>query len=134
MRGPRVIPYRSGIKAPMVNEADGVPVQIPAPYGGWNARGNLANMPWTDAIQMDNFFPGVQDVQLRKGITAWATGFGTNVRTLLPYESPTANKLFASTATAVYSITSGGAIGASVTTCTSGDLSLIHISEPTRPY
>jgi len=120
MRGPRALHRRAGAKPQLPNEATAVTYSHPAPYGGWNARGNLSNMPPTDAIQMDNIFPGVQDVQLRKGCVDWVTGFGSNVKTLLAYNGAAVEKLFASTPTAIYDVTSSGVVGASVTTCTSG--------------
>lgn len=95
-------------------------VQVPAPYGGWNARGNLANMPPLDAIVLDNIFPGVQEVSLRKGMVGFKTGFADPVHSLLVYNGPTFSKMFASTDNAIYDSTAAGAIGASVATCTYG--------------
>lgn len=129
MRGPASIHRRAGAKLPPTNEANSRPVPaIPAPYGGWNARGNLANMAPTDAIVMDNWFPGVQTVGLRKGSTTWSTGFSANIRALLPYQGPSSDKLFASTNSAIYDVTAGGAIGASVQTCSSGAWSYLNFA------
>lgn len=126
MRGLATIHKRAGGRPSPVNEATTRPYSHPAPYGGWNARGNLANMPPTDAIQMDNVFPGVQEVALRKGCIDWVTGFGSNIKTLLAYSSSTTSKLFASTNTAIYDVTANGTVGASVTTCTSGFWSYVN--------
>lgn len=94
--------------------------QLPAPYGGWNARGNLANMPPLDAIVLDNIFPGVQEVSFRKGMIGFKTGFPANVHSLLVYNGAAVSKMFASTDAAIYDSTAAGVIGASVATCTSG--------------
>ena len=40
---------------------------LPPPVGGWNARDALANMAPTDAVTLDNLFPGVSSVTLRGG-------------------------------------------------------------------
>ena len=111
-----------------MNEADARPYSHPAPYGGWNARGNLANMPFTDAIQMDNIFPGVQEVELRKGRIDWKTGFGANIRTLMPYHAATTSKLFAATSSGVYDATGSGVVGAVVSAATNGFWSHTNIA------
>ena len=87
MRGVPTIGRRSGIRPPPVNEAITRETSLPAPYQGWNARGNLANMSPLQAVQLDNFFPGVQDLQLRKGYSDYATGITGNVHSLLAYIS-----------------------------------------------
>lgn len=120
MRGPPNISRRAGTRLPAVNEATARTYALPAPYNGWNARGNLANMGPLDAIVMDNVFPGVQEVSLRPGSIDWVTGFGSNVKALIPYNGATSTKLFASTSTNIYNVTASGAVGASVAACTSG--------------
>jgi len=121
MRGGPALSRRAGQQPRPVQEATTRTSQDPAPYGGWNARGNIAAMPVTDALQMDNFVPGIVDVQLRKGSTEWSTGFAANIRSFLPYNSPTASRLFASTAAGIYDVTVPGAIGAAAATCTNGE-------------
>jgi len=120
MRGGPSVAQRAGAKLRVMDEAITRTTQDPAPYGGWNARGNIAAMPSTDALQMDNVVPGIVDVQLRKGSVAWSTGFAANIRSFLPYNSPSTGKLFASTAAGIYDVTAGGAIGAAVASCTNG--------------
>lgn len=109
--GPR---QRAGAKLPASNEANGQVYTVPAPYGGWNANGNLSNMPQTDAVVMDNVFPGIVDVTTRKGSISWVTGFANPVRALMSYEGPAASKLFAATTNGVYDATAAGAVGAAV--------------------
>lgn len=121
MRGPRSFPFRAGAKpAQQQNEAIARAFTAPSPYGGWNARGNLANMPVTDAIQMDNIFPGVQDVSLREGYVNWSTGYAENIRTLIAYTGKSSSKLFAATNVGIYDATSSGTVGAAATACTNG--------------
>lgn len=130
MRGPPTFPFRSGAQPRPSNEATGVPrAGIPCPYQGWNARGNLANMSAKDAIQMDNIFPGVQDVSLRKGSINWSTGYPANIKTLLAYSGAASNKLFASTDSNIYDATASGAVGAAVHSgITSGQWSYINFA------
>lgn len=59
---------------------------IPAPVGGWNARDSIDSMESTDAITLQNFFPGVSRCKLRKGFATHATGMGTgSVSTVIEY-------------------------------------------------
>jgi hypothetical protein len=102
------------------NEALTRSYEHPAPYDGWNARGNLANMKPTEAIQMDNVFPGVQTVNLRDGCIDWKTGAPANIHSLLPYSGITSAKLFAATNAGIYDVTASGAFGAAVKVCTNG--------------
>lgn len=128
MRGGPKLSRVSQTLQPVRDARTAATVQIPAPYGGWNARGNLANMPALDAIVLDNIFPGVQEVSLRKGMAGFKTGFGGPVHSLLTYNGPASLKLFASTDTAIYDSTVAGAIGASVATCTYGWWSQVNFS------
>jgi hypothetical protein len=50
---------------------------IPAPIGGLNARDALANMPETDAVILDNFFPQRTWVETRNGALNLATFSGS---------------------------------------------------------
>ena len=79
----------------MVFNPTGESTSLSAPIGGLNTRDAVDLMPQTDAIRLDNFFPGSTDVSLRKGFTNHVTGFSAAVHSLLTYHSPTANKLFA---------------------------------------
>jgi hypothetical protein len=49
---------------------------VSSPVGGLNARDALANMPETDAIILDNWFPQPTWVELRRGKTTLATFTG----------------------------------------------------------
>ena len=68
----------------------------------------------TDALILDNFFPTVADVRLRKGHTTHATGLGANVESLLPWRGPASEKLFGAAGANIYEVTSAGAVGSAV--------------------
>lgn len=85
---------------------------LPSPIGGWNARDSLAEMNPLDAVQMVNFFPTPTDITLRKGYTKTSTGITGEVLSLMNYSSPTTNKLFASTNTAIWDASTSTATSA----------------------
>ena len=90
----------------MVFNPTGESTSQSAPIGGLNTRDAVDLMPQTDAIRLDNFFPGSTDVSLRKGFTNHVTGLPSTVQSLLTYQSPSANKLFAASNNAIYDVTS----------------------------
>lgn len=120
MRGPRAQGKPGSSREGGVLPSSAATKTVPAPVGGWNARDALANMNPTDAVVMDNFYPETGTVNLRPGKITWATGLTGTVKSILPFNSTSTNKLFASTNTAIYDVTAQGAVGASVATCTSG--------------
>lgn len=69
-----------------------------------------------DAIQMDNWFPSTTYATLRSGSLNHVTGIPVSVRTLAAYNSGTTSKLFAAAGTAIYDVTTAGAVGAAVVT------------------
>jgi len=87
---------------------------VPAPVGGLNARDALADMSATDAVTLDNFFPGTTSVALRRGFTPWATGLPADVESLMVWNGPTSSKGFAASGTAFYDVTANAAVGAAV--------------------
>ena len=89
---------------------------IPAPVGGLNARDAIANMPETDAIVMDNWFPETSSVRVRNGYTKWATALPGVVETLMTYSGGTGRKLFAASASGFYDCSVKGDVGAAVVT------------------
>ena len=100
----------------MVFNPTGESISQSAPIGGLNTRDAVDLMPQTDAIRLDNFFPGSTDVSLRKGYTNHVTGLPSTVQSLLTYQSPSANKLFAASNNAIYDVTSSGSVGSAVVT------------------
>ena len=119
---------RNSQQARPVDEATARPYSHPSPYLGWNARGNLSNMDPREAIQMDNVFPGVQTVGVRKGCVSHVTGAPANIKSLLPYSGTTTNKLFAAASSGIYDVTASGAIGAAVAACTNGEWESLNIA------
>lgn len=84
---------------------------IPPPVGGLNTLDAVANMPPTDAIILENYFPGTADVRVRNGFMRWATGIAGAVETLAPYTSGTHAQLFAISNGSLYDVTSNGSVG-----------------------
>lgn len=89
---------------------------IPAPVGGLNARDSIAEMPAKDAVTLTNWFPTPTNVRVRNGYINWATGLPAWVETLALYNGPVTKKLFAVSGTAIYDVSSSGAVGAAVVT------------------
>ena len=102
-------------RGPMIQQARANVESLPAPVGGWNARDSLANMPPTDAVTLENFFPSTSNVILRGGYINWATGMNGQVQTIMTY---TNSKMFAvdSIGLSFYDVTAQGAVGAPVVT------------------
>lgn len=93
-----------------------IPVSLPAPIGGLNARDSVASMPETDALVMENFFPQETSVDLRKGYTEHATFTGI-CQTVIVYSGLTQTKIFVAVDTtndAIIDATTGGAISTPV--------------------
>ena len=88
---------------------------LPPPVGGWNALDALADMRPDQAIQLDNWFPDADRVSVRRGYTAWSTGYPAAVETLMPYVPPAGSAtLFAASGGNIYNATGSGAVGAAV--------------------
>ena len=100
----------------MVFQPTGESTTVPAPIGGLNTRDAPDMMEQSDAIRLDNFFPGSTDVSLRNGYTSHATGLPSTIQSLMAYSSGATNKLFAASGSAIYDVTSSGAVGGAVVT------------------
>lgn len=99
---------------PLQNNANKTPTAssatVPAPIKGWNAKDALADMPADSAITLDNVFPNLEDVSLRRGFEEYATGVGSGaVETVAEYAGPSTRKLFAAGGNEIWDITSSGA-------------------------
>ena len=104
---------------------------LPAPVGGWNARDSIADMDEKDAVVLTNFFPSTTSVNLRGGYTQFATGFGAQVETIIPYSGSTTNKIFGIAGGKVYDATAGGAVGgAAVSGLTNSRWQYVNIATP----
>lgn len=91
-------------------------VALPAPTGGWNAKDNLATMPPTDAIRMDNWIPDTSSVRLRAGDTEYASGLSGNVESLITHVSDSAEKFLAASDGNIYNISASGAVSGTLGT------------------
>ena len=91
---------------------------VMAPVGGVNARDALADMPPTDALVLDNWFPTPSYVQVRNGSQTWASagslGSSTPVETLAGYNGTAAQSLWAWGGGSIYNVTAQGNVAAAV--------------------
>ncbi len=110
------------------------PATIPAPVGGWNARDPLASMNQLDAVVMDNIYPETASVRLRPGRVTWATGITGNIKTVMGYNSGTASKLFAASASGIWDVTAQAAVGAVAITATDGKFEYINVTTSGGSY
>ena len=86
-----------------------------APVGGWNAVDAIADMKPSDALVLDNWYPRTGYCEIRGGSASHATGMAGSSKTLAVYNGLNGtNKLFCSTESGVYNVTSAGVVGASV--------------------
>lgn len=86
---------------------------IPAPVGGWNARDSLAQMPESDAVILDNWFPEASFVRNRGGSQEFAdTQSSDLVESLMAYTGLTTKKFFAASGGDIYNVSAGGTIAA----------------------
>jgi hypothetical protein len=101
---------------PLMSNARRRPVakgfSVPPPVGGLNARDEFADMDERDAITLDNFFPEPSYVSLRRGYESHATGISGAITSLMEWAGPASRKLFAANSSAIYEVTSAGAVGA----------------------
>lgn len=90
---------------------------VPAPTGGINAFDNLAAMPPTDAIRLNNIIPQPYGCTVRKGYQKRNTGLGGPVESLSQWVSHSGvQKFFAFANNRFFDITAAGAVGAPLLT------------------
>jgi len=112
-----LMPLASNARRKMVSRG----FSVPPPVGGLNGRDALADMDEADAIQLDNFFPEPNYVSLRRGYSSHATGISGAVTTLMEWAGPASRKMFGANVSAIYNVTSPGAVGAAdVSSLTNG--------------
>jgi hypothetical protein len=90
------------------------PTSLVAPILGLNTRDGLGDMDPRFAIQLDNFFPQNGSVDVRNGHSAFATGMSSDVNSLIPWNGPAGDELFAGNGTNIFDVTASGAVGAAV--------------------
>jgi hypothetical protein len=79
-----------------------------APVGGWNSLAAVAAMDPTDAVRMDNLFPDLSYLRVRRGYAPFCT-VGASIKSLLTYSSAMTQKLLAAAGGYIYDVTSGTA-------------------------
>lgn len=108
---------------------------FPAPVGGWNARDAVAEMPETDAVTLENWFPRTSYVEIRGGYLNQLTGMTGLGKTLATYNAITGtSKLFCLTGSGVYDASSVGAAGASLAARTNGKHYWTNFGDGTNNY
>ncbi len=90
------------------NTAVSKPYSLPAPVGGWNARDALANMDEKDAIILENMFPTPSSVMVRNGYSNHFSGLGSQVQSLITWNGPTSEKIFAACGGIIIDVTTQG--------------------------
>jgi hypothetical protein len=72
---------------PQVKQGVASKINIPAPTGGLNTKDAESQMPATDAVFMENWWPGQGSLSTRKGYTPYVTGLTGDVETLMEYNA-----------------------------------------------
>ena len=85
-------------------------VNVPSPSGGLNTKDSESAMEPTDALIMENWFPGQGSVSTRKGFTEYATGLSGYVETLMEYNANTTRKFICANGSTLNDITNPASI------------------------
>jgi hypothetical protein len=110
-------------------------VSYQAPTGGWNAYDALADMQPTEAIALDNWYPQTQYCEIRGGSAISSTGMTGIGKTLMVYNALSGtNKMFCSTSSGVYNVSSPGVVAASVASRTNGKHQHLIFGDGTNQY
>lgn len=117
--------YRGGVRVAARRQSAerAKPQPFPAATLGWVTNTNLASMPITAAVVLDNWLPTRFGLRMRGGAEKVATIGSDPIVRLFPYyaSAPANNKLFAASADAIYEIS-----GFNATTAPSADLSSLN--------
>lgn len=81
---------------------------LPSPTRGWNTRDPLAAMRPDDAVLLDNWFPDVGDVRLRRGFTEFADIGSGDIESIMDYTSGSTVKLLVVGGGVIADITQAG--------------------------
>lgn len=106
----------------------------PAPVGGWNARDPVAAMKPTDAIWLENWWPGTADVTVRKGARLHTSAIPGKVTSLMAYRSAAKVELFAATADQLYDVTAAGDPATPLKPLANGQFQYTHFSPVDATY
>jgi hypothetical protein len=85
---------------------------IPVAVKGLNLRSGISALKPNEALRLDNWFPKGGYCQIRGGYTSHVTGLGASIGSLVEWAGPASRKMFGATATAIYDVSSAGAVGA----------------------
>jgi hypothetical protein len=85
---------------------------IPVAVKGLNLRSGISALKPNEALRLDNWFPKGGYCQIRGGYTSHVTGLGASIGSLVEWAGPASRKMFGATATALYDVSSAGAVGA----------------------
>jgi hypothetical protein len=83
---------------------------LPAPFGGWNTRDAISDMPSTDAIRFTNMISDENGVRVRDGYTHHAHGGQGNVEFLKNFDTPYGPRFYSCTGGELVDITSTSAV------------------------
>ncbi len=84
---------------------------IPPPIEGWDAISPVQAMSPKRAIKLENWFPQLSWVELRRGSSRYATLPNTDpIESVMSYQGASATALFAASGTSIWDITAGGSI------------------------
>lgn len=85
---------------------------IPAPVKGVDARSSVAEMDSRNCFFAYNILPAEFGCEVRPGFREWQISIenttGLGVKTLMPFDGPTASKLFAATNEGIWDVTTDG--------------------------
>ena len=85
-------------------------VNVPCPSGGLNTKDSESSMEPTDAVIMENWFPGQGSISTRKGFTEYAVGLTGYVETLMEYNANTIRKFICANNTTLNDISNPASI------------------------
>jgi hypothetical protein len=87
-------------------------INVPAPVKGWHTGALYQDMGPEYAAELQNLIPERDKVTLRRGLASHATGLPDAVESLMEYSYGATSSLWAASGTAIYNVTSPGAVGA----------------------
>ena len=82
---------------------------ISSPFGGWDVKSALADIPEDSASILDNWFPGEGRVSIRPGYSSYATGLGGDVETLAEFINGSVRKFLGFANNKIWNISASGA-------------------------
>lgn len=103
--------------------------RLPPPVGGFTTSKPFMQMKPLSAVLLENFYPFPDRLEMRQGYLSHVTGFSEIPFRLWNYaNAANTEKLFATTDSGVYDITTQGILGAPVAVLTEGKTSAVTMS------